>query len=63
MCLVCWKSILELDFFYQLQKLDTVIHNEICHQSRDSDIADRLLCLSILVGFVLFDLYLCVYVL
>jgi hypothetical protein len=28
MCLVCWKSILELDFVYQLQNLDTVIHNE-----------------------------------
>jgi hypothetical protein len=31
------KSILELDFFYQLQNLDTVIHSEIRHQSREID--------------------------
>jgi hypothetical protein len=34
------KSILELDFFYQLQNLDTVIHSEIRHQSREIDIAE-----------------------
>ena len=40
MRLVSWKSILELDFFFLLQNLDTVIHNEIRHQSREIDIAD-----------------------
>jgi hypothetical protein len=32
MRLVWWKSILELDFFFQLQNLNTVIHNEIRQQ-------------------------------
>jgi hypothetical protein len=47
MCLDCWKSILEWDFFYQLQNLDTVIHNEIRHQSREIDIADTVYCVLI----------------
>jgi hypothetical protein len=38
------KSILEFYFFFQLQNLDTVIHNEICHQSREIDIADTVYC-------------------
>jgi len=60
MCLVCWKSILELDFFYQLQNLDTVIHNEIRHQSREIDIADTVYCVflhlsSALLQSIIYD--------
>ena len=39
-----WKTILELDFFFQLQILDTVIRNDIRHQSRQFDIADTVYC-------------------
>jgi hypothetical protein len=54
------KSILELDFFYQLQNLDTVIHNEIRHQSREIDIADTVYCVflhlsSALLQSVIYD--------
>ena len=38
MRLACWKNILELDLFFHLQSLDTVILNEIRHQSFEIDI-------------------------
>ena len=54
------KSILELDFFYQLQNWDTVIHSEIRHQSREIDIADTVYCVflhlsSALLQSVIYD--------
>ena len=54
------KSILELDFFYQLQNLDTVMHSEIRHQSREIDIADTVYCVflhlsSALLQSVIYD--------
>jgi hypothetical protein len=49
-----------LDFFYQLQNLDTVIHNEIRHQSREIDIDDTVYCVflylsSALLQSVIYD--------